>query len=145
MPRAKKSTLSGAPAGTAIAPVGVPYGEGERRIEAQRRMPVPDFASTGAPALSTGGTGGGGAAGGEPPADRFAQAIAAAQGMAPPKGLLSMPSQRPGEPLQAGMASSEHPQGPAFSDALFDLRALAAENPQYRGLLRLIAIAEEQL
>jgi hypothetical protein len=145
MPRARKKTLSGAPAGAATAPVGVPYGEGERRIEAQRRMPVPDFARTGEPAPSAGGTGGGGAAGGGPPADRFAQAMQAAQQMAPPEGLLAMPTQRPMEPLQAGMAPSEHPQGPAFSDALFDLRALAHDYPEYRGLLRLIALAEEQL
>jgi hypothetical protein len=144
MPRAKK-TLSGAPAGAATTPVGVPYGEGERRIEAQRRMPVPDFARTGGPVPTTGGTGGGEAAGGEPPADRFAQALAAAQQMAPPEGLLSQPTQRPMEPLQAGMAPSEHPGGPAFSDALFDLREMARANPEYRGLLRLIALAEEQM
>jgi hypothetical protein len=65
--------------------------------------------------------------------------------MAPPEGLLSMPTQRPMEPLQQGMAPSEHPQGPAFSDALFDLREMAKLNPEYRGLLRLIALAEEQM
>lgn len=146
MPRAKKRTLSGAPGGGAVAPAGVPYGEGERALESQRRMPVPDFAGGSAPA--TGGTGGGVAVGGgaTPPADRFAQAVAAAQGMAPPEGLLSQPTQRPLEPLQAGMApTSQTAGGPALNDALFDLRALAKANPEYKGLLRLIALAEDQV
>jgi hypothetical protein len=123
----------------------VTYGEGERSIESQRRMPVPDFAGGGS-APTTGGTDtGGGAAGGGEATDRFAQALAAAQQMAPPEGLLSMPTQRPMEPLQAGMAPSATPGGPIFDDAGFDLRALARANPQYRGLLRLVALREESM
>jgi hypothetical protein len=108
-------------------------------------MPVPDFAGGGS-APTTGGTGGGGAAGDVGGADRFAQALEAARQMAPPEGLMSAPTQRPLEPLQAGLGTGVGaiPAGTDFSDALFDLRAMAASYPEYRGLLRLVALAEEQ-
>jgi len=139
MPRAR--TQSGAPASPPRPPVGVPYGEGERALEAQRRTPVP----AGPP--SAPGAAGGGAAGGEAaPTDRFAQAVAAAQEMAPPEGVLGQPTRRPAEPVQTGLMPGQiaH-QGPEFQDALFDLRAIAAEYPEYRGLQRLIALAEDQV
>jgi hypothetical protein len=69
----------------------------------------------------------------------------AAQGMAPPEGLLGQPTQRPGEPLQQGLVPGGVGTGrPEFDQARFDLRALANEYREYPGLLRLIAIAEEQ-
>lgn len=148
MPRKQQRTLSGAPASPPRMPVNTTYGEGERALESQRRTPVPDVASrgTGGPAPPAGGTEGGAAGGQNGTADRFAQILAAAQGMAPPEGTLSAPSQRPLEPLQAGMGSGAGaiPAGTEFSDALFDLRAMAAQYPEYRGLLRMIALAEEQ-
>jgi hypothetical protein len=144
MPRGKK-TLSGAPASAPTTPVGVPYGEGERRIEAQRRMPVPDFAGGGS-APTTGGTGGGGAAGDVGGADRFAQALEAARQMAPPEGLLAAPTQRPMEPLQAGLPGSANPvpPGPVTSDALYELRALVQRAP-YPEFLQLLAWAEQEM
>jgi hypothetical protein len=64
--------------------------------------------------------------------------------MAPPESVLGMPSQRPNEPLQAGMGP-EMPGGPQFNDALFDLREMARAYPEYaRQFSRLIALAEEQ-
>lgn len=145
MPRGKK-TLSGAPASAPTTPVGVPYGEGERRVEAQRRMPVRDFAGGGS-APTTGGAGaGGGAAGGGEATDRFAQALAAAQEMAPPEGLMTTPTQRPMEPLQAGLPGSQSqvPPGPVTSDALYQLRAMAQRAP-FPEFLDLLAWAENQL
>jgi hypothetical protein len=143
MPRAKK-TLSGAPASAPTTPVGVPYGEGERRIEAQRRMPVPDFAGGGS-APSAGGTDGGGAAGGGEATDRFAHAIQLMQQMAPPESVLEQPTARPNEPISQGLPTGPTPLSlsPVTNEALYDLRALASHNPEYRGLLRLIALAEE--
>ena len=43
------------------------------------------------------------------------------------------------------MPGSVAQQGPQFQDALFDLRAIAAEYPEYRGLQRLIALAEDEM
>jgi len=143
MPR--KRTLSGAPGGAATTPVGVPYGEGERRIESQRRMPVPDFAGGSAP--SAGGTGAGGAAGGGEAADRYTHALQLMQQMGAPESILEQPTARPDEPITKGMAGGPTPltPSPVTNDALYDLRALAQANPDYRGLLRLVALAEEQM
>lgn len=143
MPRAKK-TLTGAKAAPATPPVGVPYGEGERALESQRRMPVPDFAETGGSAPTTGGTGSGASAGAAPPADRFAQAIEAARAMAPSDSLLAQPTQRPNESVLAGTMPTVTPERPEFNEALFDLRALARLYLEYKGLARLVALAEEQ-
>lgn len=69
------------------------------------------------------------------------------QPMAPPGavGPLDAPSDRPDEPLTAGLpiGPGPGPQAGGFpvDDALYDLRALAQRYP-YRELLRLIALAE---
>lgn len=143
MPR-KSKTLSGAPASAPTTPVDTTYGEGERALEAQRRTPVPDFASGGTAPASPGA--GGEAAGGGGNVDRFAQAVEAARAMAEPEGMLSAPSQRPMEPLMQGMGAGPGPKPAAveFNEALFHLRAAYAQHPEYRGLARLIALAEEQ-
>lgn len=76
-----------------------------------------------------------------------------ATGRPPPPGSipsLTAPSERPNEPITAGL-----PVGPGVgpealgapaaptSDALFDLRALARQYPEYGGLMRAIALAEQ--
>lgn len=103
MPRARK-TASGAPASPPRPAVGVPYGEGERRIESQRRTPVPAGPPP-APGGASGGSPGGSTSG--PPGDprlRFQAALAAAQKMSP--GVpLTAPTQRPLEPIHVGMAN----------------------------------------
>jgi hypothetical protein len=69
------------------------------------------------------------------------------QPMAPPGaiGPLDAPTDRPNEPLTAGLpiGAGPGPAGGSFGvdDALYDLRALAQRYP-YRELLRLIALAE---
>lgn len=65
---------------------------------------------------------------------------------------LTAPTERPNEPVTAGIPIGAGP-GPsslsvpaaAGSQALFDLRALAAQYPDYEGLYRIIAWAEENL
>ena len=146
MPRAKK-TLSGAPGSPAVTPVGVPYGEGERSLESQRRMPVPDFARSQGSAPTTGGTGSGGSAGGQAPAaDRFAQALQAAQAMQPPESILDAPTTRPNESLTTGLVGSENPvmPGAVTNDALYELRAIA-QMTGYPEFLKLVAEAERGL
>lgn len=102
MPRkAKRKTLSGVPGATPTPPVDVPYGEGERSLESQRRMPVADYSATAEGA--SGQPAGGGSANPQPPVGSLDQALAAAQAMAPPTNLLTQPSARPNEPLTAGL------------------------------------------
>jgi hypothetical protein len=63
---------------------------------------------------------------------------------------LDAPSGRPDEPVTAGLplgpgaGAEAMTQMPTFDDELFDLRALAARFPEYRGLTRLIALAESE-
>lgn len=134
MPRKAKRTLSGAPAAPARPPVDVPYGEGERRLESQRRMPVPETkGQAGAPP----GPRPGGARSGGSPSDRFAMAMDAARSMAPPETIRG-PTARPTEDLMTG-AGGGPPGGrlgqmPMVNEALFELRALAQRYP-YRDLL----------
>jgi hypothetical protein len=101
MPRkAKRKTLSGVPGAPPTPPVDVPYGEGERALESQRRTPVPDYSATaaeGAPPAGAGSAVPGAPAGG------LEMALQAAQGMAPPTNLLTAPTARPNEPLTAGL------------------------------------------
>jgi hypothetical protein len=106
------------------------YGEGERALESQRRMPVPDRAG---PAEAMGGGGGGG---GQPD---IAAALAQAQAMAPPAPITSQPSARPGEDLTAGMPSSGAPidQRPMVNEALYELRAAYQLHP-YPDLLKFL-------
>jgi hypothetical protein len=66
--------------------------------------------------------------------------------MAPPEGLLGMPTQRPMESIQAGMPGSENPlpPGPVTSDAIYELRALVKRAP-YPEFLQLLAWAEREM
>jgi hypothetical protein len=136
MPRKTKTrTLSGDVASPPRPAVGVPYGEGERRLESQRRTPVPVKAG-GLQVVQ------GGAAGGSPPAtDRFSLAIAQAQQMAPPEKLLQMPTARPNEDLMTGFGRAN--VGPATDEALYELRALANAFP-YADLLEFVSRAEQE-
>lgn len=97
----KNRTLSGAPAGAPKPPVNATYGDGERALEAQRRTPVPDY-SGGPTGVASPPPGASGAAT-PAPGDRLQAALAAAQAMAPPRNLLTQPTQRPGEPITAGL------------------------------------------
>lgn len=74
-------------------------------------------------------------------------------GPPPPGSLTSLtaPTQRPNEPVTAGLPLGAG-AGPEVltartvaNDALYDLRALAAKFPEYTGLLRAIALAEQDL
>lgn len=141
MPRKGKGnrTLTGAQGQGAKAPVGVPYGEGERALESQRRMPVP----SGPPPVPGGGQGGttGGPSAGAPsggPPD-LGMALAAAQGMRPPESAMDAPTARPGEPLVTGMEPTSRPL-PAVNEGLYNLRAIyqRAPNEDLRKLIEYI-------
>jgi hypothetical protein len=109
-------TLTGAPAQRPVAPRGQPYGEGERALESQRRTPVPSGPppvpgmTASAPGGGTGGSGS--AAGGPDPAllqqMRMQAALQAAGKMKPPRSLYA-DTQRPSEPITAGMAMGPGP------------------------------------
>lgn len=145
MPRKKNTTMSGAPAAPAAAPVGVPYGEGERALESQRRMPVPDFADAGGP-TPPGGAEGGAAGGGEAP-DRLAQVLQMARDqIAPSQQALSTPSNRPQEPVTQGLPGSSRPLpvDPITNAALYELRAIA-KRTGYPEFLQLLARAEAEM
>lgn len=87
----------------ADAPTGMPYGEHQASIESQQALPM-------AQVSGIGGTGGGGVPA-QPtadPAQRLQMAVEAARRMRPPAPLTG-PSQRPMEPITAGMASGPGP------------------------------------
>lgn len=71
----------------------------------------------------------------------------------PPGSLQSLtaPSDRPNEPLTTGLPIGPGAGPDALSpmpvrdDALYDLRAMLAQFPEYTGLARLIALAEERI
>jgi hypothetical protein len=123
------------------------YGTGERALEAQRRMPVPDLApqASGLAAAPTGPSMGGAAPAPGPtsPADRLTAAMALLGRMSPGRSLEA-PSERPGEPLTAGMALGPGP-GPEVlrpgDRATQSLRMLASfsDDP---GLAELADLAE---
>ena len=75
------------------------------------------------------------------------------QGPPRPGSLASLtgPSERPGEPVTAGLPVGPGP-GPGVqyapvntNDALWELRALVARHPNYRDLARIVAAAEQEL
>ncbi len=135
MPRkAKRTTLSGEPAQPARPAVDVPYGEGERRIESQRRMPVPNRKDVTPTAPKERGTGGGGGA----PVPNLMEALRDV----PLDRVLAQPSQRPAQPITEGLGSRmRNVERPVVNDALYKLRAIARRYP-YPGLLRLLERAE---
>lgn len=137
MPRKSKTkTLSGQEAGPARPAVGVPYGEGERRLEAQRRTPVPVAKGQNLPVAPN--VGGGGGAPQAAPTDTYGTALAAAQAMAPPgPGLMDMPTARPNETLMTGSGAP----APSFDDGLFELRELV-KNFTYPDLQDMLSVLQ---
>lgn len=105
MPRKRKAPASGDQGGygaqPADAPTGLPYGERQATIDSQRQLPM-----AAAPGLPTGG--GAPPQAPQDPAQRLQMAVEAARRMRPPAPLTG-PSQRPGEPLTAGMATGPGP------------------------------------
>lgn len=111
MPRKAKRTLSGAPGGPARPPVNTTYGDGERALESQRRMPVADYSRRLQAVPNSGGAPPGSAeipATQQDPADRLNAIMAMARNMAPPE-PLNRPTQRPNEPLTAGLPMGAGP------------------------------------
>ena len=94
--------MGGYGAQPAAAPTGMPYGAHQASIESQQALPL-------ARVVPTGGTNGASGAP-EPPnaAQRLQAAVEAARRMRPPAPLTG-PSQRPGEPITAGMATGPGP------------------------------------
>lgn len=141
MPR-KRKTASGAPAATPVPPVDAPYGEGERAIESQRRTPIPDYSGPAGATVPAG-------AGATPPApqspaDQLQAALMAAKGMAPPTNLLTTPTQRPNEPVTAGLNLGAGPGPEVLSTgdrAVRTLRMLAevTADPSFAQLAELAA------
>lgn len=140
MPRKARRTQSGAPAGGAVMPVDSTYGEGEAALEAQRRMPVPDFAKGGGSAIPVAPSGGSPAPGGGGSAAPMDMALAAAQGMQMPPSV-SAPTSRPLENLQTGLGTQGQRVLP--NESLFELRAIAQRFP-YPDLLRMIERIERE-
>lgn len=145
MPR--KRTHSGAPAQAPVPPVDVPYGEGERMVESQRRTPVPLASGAGpAGAGSPSPAPGGGSRTTLPndPAQRLAMAVQAMRGMTPPAGL-DAPSQRPNEPFTTGLDVGPG-AGPEIlrpgDHVLRTLQTLASmhDNPGFRHLAEQAAL-----
>lgn len=105
MPRRRKpapapGNTGGYAAQPAAAPTGMPYGAHQASVESQQNLPL-------AQVVPAGGTGGPAP---EAPnaAQRLAAAVAAARRVRPPTPLTG-PSQRPMEPLTAGMATGPGP------------------------------------
>lgn len=82
----------------AAAPTGMPYGEHQASIESQQALPM----------AQVNGAGGGPTGPPQDPAQRLQMAVEAARRMRPPAPLTG-PSQRPMEPITAGMASGPGP------------------------------------
>lgn len=130
MPRAKKQTLSGDPALPAVAPKGVPYGEGERALESQRRAPMPNRQATNAIVPAGGG-------GGQAPAVDPRQA---AMAMEAPTSMIDMPTERPDEAITEGMYGNV----PQPNEALYELKALVRQYP-YPDLINLLARIDAEM
>ena len=89
-------------------PTGLPYGEAGELAAAQRQAPLPGAGGSSAPvAAPVGQPAPAGAAGFD-----FAPAVEAARGWTPPTLNLGGPTERPGEPLTAGLPVGAGP-GPA--------------------------------
>lgn len=136
MPRTAKRTQSGDKALPPRPPVGVPYGEGERALESQRRSPLPNRRA----ALAAVPTGGGGAAGAATPDPTIAQAME----MLAPESQLSTPTARPTEPITQGLDGNAGRPTIQVNDAYYELKALVKRYP-YPDLVRLLARVESEL
>ena len=79
--------------------------------------------------------------------------LPATQGPPKPGSLTSLtaPTERPGEPITAGLPVGPGPGPDAqyapvnANDALWELRALVARHPNYTDLARIVAAAEQEL
>ncbi len=105
MPRTRK-TLSGAPAQPIGQIAGQEYGADEALMEVQRAMPAPQVTQTAAQPAASPPAGPGS---GPPPGLDKAELLALAKGMSERTGLLTTPTQRPHEPVTAGLASGPGP------------------------------------
>lgn len=103
MPRKRKAPAPGNTGGYAAqpaeAPTGMPYGEHQASIESQQALPMAQVVPP---------TGTGGPTPPQDPAQRLQAAVEAARRMRPPSPLTG-PSQRPTEPITAGMATGPGP------------------------------------
>lgn len=120
MPRKAKTTLSGHPAQPIGAVAGQMYGAGVEQMALQRQMPAPQVSGPVASPASAGPPPGGMAAAAPPEAsaaDRFAAALEGAKQMQGRAGLLTQGSNRPDEPVTAGLAS-----GPGVGPEALQLR-----------------------
>lgn len=115
------------------APPGLPYGQRQAALQAQAAIPIAGPSGPG-PTPSPGGP--------APQPDQSAL-LAAAQQYQPPAGNLTAPTNAPGEPVTAGLASGPGagpgvlPNGPDIVGA--QLRALYQLNPS-PDILRLIEL-----
>lgn len=101
MPRKRKAPAPGDTGGygaqPADAPTGMGYGEHQASIESQQALPMAQVQGpAGAPPVA------------QDQSQRLQAAVEAARRMRPPSPLTG-PSQRPGEPITAGMATGPGP------------------------------------
>lgn len=108
MPRGPRKTRSGAPAQPSTPVADQTYGAGVEQQALARTMPTPNNAAvTPAAPPATAGT-----ASAPAPVDQAAAlqaALQAAQGLRGQAGVLSMPTQNPGEPVTAGLSIGPGP------------------------------------
>ena len=127
MPRNRR-TISGQAAQPIGAVAGQQYGAGVEQMAMQRAMPAPQVAGAGqgapgAPAPAPGGA---------PPRINMAELMQRAQALQPATGLLPAPTNRPNEPVTAGLSRGPGPGPEALavrrgSPAGEMLRRLSAE------------------
>lgn len=129
MPR-KPKTSAGRPAQGVEAIAGQTYGRGVEQEQLQRAMPSPDAQTEARQAVAA-------AAPQAVPAPQqqmsFEQLLSGAQGAGQDAGLLTSPTQRPDEPLTAGLAIGRGP-GPEV------LRARLPESPGVQFLNRMASL-----
>lgn len=145
MPRKAKRTITNKPA-QAVSPVpGQMYGAGVEQMQMQRSMPAPNLRSASSPGSSAGPAVSPAARmPGEPPqpvlqpepapseAERFQRTLSAAQQMQGQMGTLRRPTNRPDEPVTAGL-----PTGPGGGPEMLQMRQM---NPTAETLRRLSAV-----
>jgi hypothetical protein len=113
----------------------VPYGEGERALESQRRTPLPNNRAQ--LSLVQGG-------GGAP--DEGGDALAAAMEMMAPESAIAAPTERPQEPIVAGLGPGGQGARPTIApnEAYYELQALVRQYP-YPDLIRLLGRVEAEM
>ena len=139
MPRtARPTTQRGAPAQPISATPGQVYGAGVEQMAMQRVMPAPNMQSPAA-AIPQGASSAPAAAGPVDPA----RVMALAAGLKEQTGLLTAPTQRPNEPITAGLSRGPGPgpeilAAPSGSPSGDILRRLSQStgDPQWAELAR---------